>query len=345
MKASTKSERRREVEQPDQLVGVVAVIRSPRSADRWPAPIGRAGRRDRRPATAGSAAALRRSAAAAARRRAVEPYLQEIAFICCLGVGDDLVEIVVGVVGRWSICSHGPCGELICSKNVSVYGVRPTASALATSWTSGSALKYWLSELGSVRVVRLSSLGVDLDLTLVRQQELHEATASSTRLLPFGMTTRSPPMNEAYLPASMPGSRLMPNSNGWSFIWSRASAMLKLPGAHHAELAGAELLGERRAGLGAGAVGDVAGLDHVARPLEHLLDAVADERLVAALAGLDRGAGRPHQRADGEDVAAGAVARQVVALDVAAERGDLVGVRRGSRRGWSAACSGRARPS
>ena len=103
--------------------------------------------------------------------------------------------------------------------------------------------------------------------------------------------------------------------------------MLKLPGPHHADLARPELLGERGTGLGPRAVGDVLGRDHVARPLVDLLDAVADERLVAALVGLDRGTGRPHQRADGEDVAAGAVAGQVVAGDAAAERGDLVGVR------------------
>ena len=78
--------------------------------------------------------------------------------------------------------------------------------------------------------------------------------------------------------------------------------------------------------LGAGVLVDVAGLDHVAGPLQHLLDAVADQRLVAGVRRLDLGAGGPHQRADGEDVAAGAGAGQEVALHVAAERGDLVGV-------------------
>ncbi len=96
--------------------------------------------------------------------------------------------------------------------------------------------------------------------------------------------------------------------------------------AHHADLAGAELQVERLAVLGPVALVDVAGLDHVAGQLEDLLDAVADQRLVARAGRLDLGARGPHQRADGEDVAAGAVARQVVALDVAAEGGDLVGV-------------------
>jgi hypothetical protein len=46
---------------------------------------------------------------------------------------------------------------LICSKKVVVDGVCPTASAFATSCTSGSAWKYLLSAM-SLRVVRLSAL-------------------------------------------------------------------------------------------------------------------------------------------------------------------------------------------
>ena len=80
------------------------------------------------------------------------------------------------------------------------------------------------------------------------------------------------------------------------------------------------------AGLGASVLMDVAGLDHVARPLQHFLDAVAIERLAVGSLRLDSRAASPHQRRDGEDVAAGAGARQEVALHVAAERRDLVGV-------------------
>ena len=36
-------------------------------------------------------------------------------------------------------------------------------------------------------------------------------------------------MNDAEEPGSLPGRFVMPNSNGWSFIWSLASVMLKLP--------------------------------------------------------------------------------------------------------------------
>ena len=118
----------------------------------------------------------------------------------------------------------------------------------------------------------------------------------------------------------MPGSRLMPNSNGWSFIWSRASTMLKLPVPIMPSLP-VPNCSAKVAPVSARALsGTLLGRDHVARPLVHLLDAVADERLVAALVGLDRGTGRPHQRADGEDVAAGAVAGQVVAGDAVTER-------------------------
>ena len=45
---------------------------------------------------------------------------------------------------------------------------------------------------------------------------------------------------------------------------------VEVPGPHHADLARAELLGERGTGLGARAVGDVLGRDHVARPLVDL---------------------------------------------------------------------------
>ena len=101
---------------------------------------------------------------------------------------------------------------------------------------------------------------------------------------------------------------------------------VEVAGAHHADLARAEALDEGLAGLGAGVLVHVAGGDHVARPLQHLLHALALQRLAVRGFGLDGGAARPHQRADGEDVAAGAGAGQEVALHVAAERGDLVGV-------------------
>ena len=47
---------------------------------------------------------------------------------------------------------------------------------------------------------------------------------------------------------------------------------VEVAGAHHADLARAEALGERFAVLGAGVLVDVAGLRHVARPLEDLLE-------------------------------------------------------------------------
>ena len=92
-------------------------------------------------------------------------------------------------------------------------------------------------------------------------------TASSTRVLPFGMTTRSPPMNEAAEPGSTPGSSEMPNSNSMADHLLAREGDVEVAGAHHAELAGPELEVERLAVLGLGALGDVAGLDHVAGPL------------------------------------------------------------------------------
>ena len=54
-----------------------------------------------------------------------------------------------------------------------------------------------------------------------------KSTASSTRLMPFGTTTRSPPMNEAAEPGFTPGSSAMPNF--MVGFCSRRSVMLKLP--------------------------------------------------------------------------------------------------------------------
>ena len=51
---------------------------------------------------------------------------------------------------------------------------------------------------------------------------------------------------------------------------------VEVAGAHHADLARTEAQVEGFAVLGAGVLVDVAGLDHVARPLQHLLDAIAN---------------------------------------------------------------------
>ena len=54
-----------------------------------------------------------------------------------------------------------------------------------------------------------------------------KSTASSTRLLPLGMVTMSPPAKEATWPLSTPGSSATPKSI--SGFCSLASVMLKLP--------------------------------------------------------------------------------------------------------------------
>ena len=67
-----------------------------------------------------------------------------------------------------------------------------------------------------------------------------------------------------------------------------------------------------------------------------------EHRPDALHARLDLGARGPHQRTDGEDIASCAGAGEVVAFDVAAERGDLVGVRaQRSARDTRARCCGR----
>ena len=91
-------------------------------------------------------------------------------------------------------------------------------------------------------------------------------TASSTRVLPFGMTTRSPPMNDAVrarLDARQERDPELERVIGHLVAGERDVEVAR---AHHAELAGPELEVERLAVLGLGALGDVAGLDHVARP-------------------------------------------------------------------------------
>ena len=68
---------------------------------------------------------------------------------------------------------------------------------------------------------------------------------------------------------------------------------LEVPGAHQADVAGAEALGEGFAVLRAGVLMDVAGLRHVAEPLKHLRELIADQRLVAGADRLDLDAARP----------------------------------------------------
>ena len=89
---------------------------------------------------------------------------------------------------------------------------------------------------------------------------------------------------------------------------------VEVAGSHDADLARPEDLGERLAVLRLGGRVDLAFLVHHAGPFERLGDGVADERLVTALGGLDLSAGRPDHRSEREDVAPGAVARQVVAV-------------------------------
>ena len=86
-------------------------------------------------------------------------------------------------------------------------------------------------------------------------------------------------MKEADEPGSTPGRSAMPNFMFGILVAGERD--VEVARAHHADLAGAEAKVERLAVLGAGVFVDVAGLDHVARALQHFLDAVADQRLVA----------------------------------------------------------------
>ena len=151
-----------------------------------------------------------------------------------------------------------------------------------------------------------------------------KSTASSTRLEPFGMVTMSPPANEATWPLSTPGSSAMPKS--MSGFCSLTSVMLKLPVPIMPTLPEPNCRWKVSPVSARASSCTLPALYHVARPFQHLLDAVALQRLAVGGLRLDRAAGRPDQRAEGEDVAAGAGARQEVAVHVAAERGDLVGV-------------------
>ncbi len=123
-----------------------------------------------------------------------------------------------------------------------------------------------------------------------------KSTASSTRLMPFGMVTMSPPAKDETWPTF--DARQQGDAEIHARVLLIGQRDVEVAGAHHAELAGAETQMEGLARLGARVLMHVAGLDHVAGPLQHLLDAVAVQRLVIGVLGLDRGAARPDQRAD-----------------------------------------------
>ncbi len=71
-------------------------------------------------------------------------------------------------------------------------------------------------------------------------------------------------MKEAAEPGSMPGSSADAELHGRVLVAGQRD--VEVAGAHHADLAGAELQVERLAVLGAGALMDVAGLDHGREP-------------------------------------------------------------------------------
>jgi hypothetical protein len=64
----------------------------------------------------------------------------------------------------------------------------------------------------------------------------------------------------------------------------------------------------------------------MSREQKHPGYSVPDKGLVARVLRLDLCARRPHQRADGEDIAAGARTGQIITLDVAAKGGDPIGI-------------------
>ena len=92
------------------------------------------------------------------------------------------------------------------------------------------------------------------------------------------------------------------------------------------DLARLEQGGEIRAVVRLGALRHQALVPHRLERLEHLLDAVAGQRRVVAVGGQDLGARRHHHRRSGEDVAAGARAREIEAVGVGAQRVDLLRV-------------------
>ena len=258
--------------------------------------------------------------------------------ICGLGIGDDLLDRLVGVVHplqhlqprslrrvdqleelqRVRRLGDGdrlaPCRRRLRPRRST--GCRPCRRG----WSCCPACAYTSTWTSSERM------------------NLMKSTASSTRSEPFGTVTMSPPANDAVWPVSRPGRSVTPRS--MSGFCCLASTTLKLPVPMIPTLPDPNTSANVLAVLRLSGRVDQTLLVHRARPLQHRRDVLADQRLVAALGRLDRAARRPDHRGEGEDVAPRAVARQVVPVVAVAEGVDLAPPCHAARCRLVGGCSG-----
>ena len=141
--------------------------------------------------------------------------------------------------------------------------------------------------------------------------------------MPLVTTKLSPPAKDDQ-PPSLPGRKVTPKSISGYCVFERADG--EGAGRRDADLAGGEGGEEVGAGVGLRACRHQALLDHRAVEVDRAAQLRAVERRLRAVLGQDVAARGPDQRREGEDVAAAASAGEVEALDVAAERVDLLGV-------------------
>ena len=142
---------------------------------------------------------------------------------------------------------------------------------------------------------RLPSLHVHVRLDLVGEDELHELD---------GVVDPIGALRHRHDVAACEGGRLAGLQAGEQGdpeldvgVLLLGQGDVEVAGAHDPDVARAEHLAERRAGLRLGG-GSIRPSWCIIPCLEHRRDAVADERLVAALGRLDRAARRPDQRAN-----------------------------------------------
>ena len=254
-------ERRRQVEQAPVSFGVMAGHQSPRAE----------------PARVAGWSAPR-----AWRSMSLAASSQEMSFICGLASAMTCLDRIVGVVDPLEHLQPRALRRVDLleeRQRVRASGRRPAPWPRPMSGRPGVLLSAM-----SARVVRLSALAYTSTWALSESRNFMKSTASSTRLVPLRDDDDVATDERGVLPVSTPGSRLMPRSMvGFCCL---AQHDVEVAGAHHADLARAELLGERGAVLGLRGRVDRPSCDMVARPLEDRLDVVADERLVTALAWL-----------------------------------------------------------
>ena len=187
----------------------------------------------------------------------------------------------------------------------------------------GSAAKYLLSASAG-RDGRMLFLARPSSCASSVSSQAMKALASGTCFEPIGIATTSPPTNEETWPSFTPGRKVTPK---FMFGTSRLRSEMRKPPQPWMPILPDLNRAVKFAPLSACALfGHEALAPHLLELFEHVLDALAGQRVVIAIGGQHFRTRGHHHRRRREDVAAGAGAREIEAVGVGPEGVDLFGV-------------------